>query len=86
MHRAFDSEDIIHSILAYLKSSPKDLKTLAVTCSRLSGPALDSLWAEQYSFGRLFMCLTPDLRKFVGPTIVSEVYYLNLDSTILTML
>ncbi|KAG2745572.1 hypothetical protein P692DRAFT_20955116 [Suillus brevipes Sb2] len=69
MHRAFDSEDIIHSILAYLQSSPKDLKTLAVTCSRLSGPALDSLWAEQYSFGPLFMCLTPDLRKFVGPTI-----------------
>jgi hypothetical protein len=86
MHRAFDSEDIIYSVLEYLKSSPNDLKNLAVTCSRLSGPALDILWAEQSGFGPLFMCLPRDLRKYDGRTIVSDVYHLNLDSTMLTML
>jgi hypothetical protein len=86
MHRAFDSEDIIYSVLNYIKSSRTDLKNVAMTCSRLSAPALDILWSAQSSLVPLIMCLPQDARETKDRTIVSEVYHLNLDSTMLTML
>jgi hypothetical protein len=86
MHRAFDSEDIVYSVLKHLKSSPTDLMNAAMTCSRLAGPALDILWSEQSSFVPLVMCLPEDTLEITDKTIVSEVYHLNLDSTMLTML
>jgi hypothetical protein len=84
MHRAFDSEDIIYSVLKYLKL--KDLKNAAMTCSRLAGPAFNILWSEQSSLVPLIMCLPEDTLEIADKTIVSEVYHLNLDSMMLTML
>ncbi|KAG1767655.1 hypothetical protein EDD22DRAFT_1005324 [Suillus occidentalis] len=69
MHRVFDSEDTIHSVLKHLKFSPKDLKNVVMTCSRLAGPALNILWSEQSSLVPLIMCLPHDTRKFVDSTI-----------------
>jgi hypothetical protein len=86
MHRAFYSEDIIYSVLTHLKFSPTDLKNVAMTCSTLARPALDILWSEQSSLVPLIMCLPEDARKIMDRTIVSEVYHLNLDSTMLTTL
>jgi hypothetical protein len=84
MHRAFDSEDIVYSVLKYLE--PKDLKNMAMTCSRLAGSALDILWSEQSSLVPLIMCLPQDTWEIEDDTIVSEVYHLNVDTTMLTML
>ncbi|KIK34644.1 hypothetical protein CY34DRAFT_17576 [Suillus luteus UH-Slu-Lm8-n1] len=69
MHRAFDSENIIYSVLKHLKFSPKDLKNVAMTCSRLAGPALNILWSEQSSLAPLIMCLPHDTRKSMDSTI-----------------
>jgi hypothetical protein len=84
MHRAFDSEDIIYSVLKHLKR--KDLKRVAMTCSRLACPALNILWSRRSSLVPFIMCLPQDTWEIEDTTIVSEVYHLNLDSTMLTML
>ncbi|KIK36543.1 hypothetical protein CY34DRAFT_94197 [Suillus luteus UH-Slu-Lm8-n1] len=86
MHRALQSEDIIHAILEHIKYSSTDLINVAMTCSQLAGPALDILWYEQPSLVPLIMCLPQDTWEVVDQTIVSEVYHLSLDSTMLTVL
>ena len=86
MHRAFDSEDIIYSVLNYLKRKDFKLKNVAMTCSSLAAPALDFLWSEHSSLAPLIMCLPSDTLEITDRTIVSEVYHLNLDLTMLTML
>jgi hypothetical protein len=82
MHRAFDSEDIIYSVLDNLKSSPEDLINAAMTNSKLAGPALDILWAELSSFVPLIKCLSHDTLKYDDRTLVSAVYPVNLYSKI----
>ncbi|KIK39871.1 hypothetical protein CY34DRAFT_14106 [Suillus luteus UH-Slu-Lm8-n1] len=67
MHRAFDSEDIIYSVLKYIE--PKDLKNVAMTCSRLAGPVLDILWSKQSSLVPLIMCLPQDTWEIKDDTI-----------------
>ncbi|KAG1732539.1 hypothetical protein EDD22DRAFT_373855 [Suillus occidentalis] len=57
MHRAFDSDDIVYSILEHLKFPLRNLRNVAMTCSRLAGPALNILWSEQSSLLPLIMCL-----------------------------
>jgi hypothetical protein len=86
MHRALESEDIIYAILEHVKYSSTILVNIAMTCSRLAGPALDILWREQPSMVPLIMCLPQDTWEVVNQTIVSEVYHLSLDSTMLTVL
>jgi hypothetical protein len=86
MHRAFESDDIIYSVLEHLKSSPTDLVNVATTCSRLAGPALDILWSKQSSLVPLVKCLPRDAWKVKNQTIVSEVYHLSLNCTMLTVL
>jgi hypothetical protein len=85
MHRVFDSEDIIYSVLEHLEFSPTDLKNVVMTCSRLAGLALNILWSEQSSLVPLIKCLPQGAREIADKTIVSEVYHLNLASTMLTM-
>jgi hypothetical protein len=84
MHRAFDSEDIIYSVLKYLKR--KDLKNVAMTCSWLAGHALNILWSKRLSLVSVIMCLPHDTLEIKDDTIVGEVYHLNLDSMMLTIL
>ncbi|KIK45318.1 hypothetical protein CY34DRAFT_78101, partial [Suillus luteus UH-Slu-Lm8-n1] len=60
MHRALQSEDIIHAVLEHIKYSSTDLINVAMTCSQLAGPALDILWSEQPSLVPLIMCLPQD--------------------------
>jgi hypothetical protein len=69
-----------------LKFSAMDLVNVAMTCSRLAGPALDILWSEQSSLVPLIMCLPRDTWEIADQTIVSEVYHLSLDWTMLTVL
>jgi hypothetical protein len=85
MHRAFDFDDIIYSVLKYLKG--EDLINVAMTCHpRLLAPALNILWFKRTSLVSLIACLPQDAWVIVDRTIVSEVYHLDLDSTMLTML
>ncbi|KAG1759473.1 hypothetical protein EDD22DRAFT_142001 [Suillus occidentalis] len=67
MHRTFYSEDIIYSALRYLKR--KDLKNVAMTCSRLAGPTLDILWSKRSSLVSLIMCLPQDTLEIKDNTI-----------------
>ncbi|KAG2114505.1 hypothetical protein BD769DRAFT_1489524 [Suillus cothurnatus] len=60
MHSALAINDIVHTILQHVKSSGTDLINVAMTCSALSGPALDILWSEQSSLSHLVMCLPQD--------------------------
>ncbi|KAG1817450.1 hypothetical protein EV424DRAFT_1028355 [Suillus variegatus] len=60
MHRIFEFDDIIHAVLQYVESSATDLVNVAMTCSRLAGPALDILWSRQSSLAQLIMCLPQD--------------------------
>jgi hypothetical protein len=86
MYHALENDDIIYNILQHVKSST-DLVNVAMTCSTLSDPALNMLWCEQSSLGRLIMCLPQDTWE-VAPdgTIVSNVCYSSLDRTMLTVL
>jgi hypothetical protein len=86
MHRALESEDIIYAVLEHIKYSSTDLLNIAMTCSRFAGPVLDILWSEQPSLVPLIRCLPEDTWEFENQIIVSEVYYLSLDSTMLTAL
>ncbi|KIK34253.1 hypothetical protein CY34DRAFT_17846 [Suillus luteus UH-Slu-Lm8-n1] len=67
MHRAFDSEDIIYSVLNYLER--KDLKNVAMTCSWLAGHALNILWSKRSSLVPLIMCLPQDTLEIKDDTI-----------------
>ncbi|KAG2134471.1 hypothetical protein DEU56DRAFT_913659 [Suillus clintonianus] len=60
MHRAILNDDIFHIILQNVKTSPTDLRNVALTCSTLSAPALDMLWCEQSNLAHLIMCLPED--------------------------
>jgi hypothetical protein len=86
MHHVFDSDDIVYSILEHLNWPRRNLRNVAMTCKRLAGPALNVLWSEQSTLFPLIMCLPRDTLSVADETIVSEVYHLNLDSTMLTML
>jgi hypothetical protein len=86
MHRAFDSDDIVYSILEHLNWPLRNLRNVAMTCTRLAGPALNVLWSEQSTLFPLIKCLPKDALSVTNKTIVSGVYHLNLDSTMLTML
>ncbi|KAG1767040.1 hypothetical protein EV702DRAFT_1050492 [Suillus placidus] len=57
---AFDFDDISYSVLEHLKFSTTDLVNVAMTCSRLAGPALNILWSEQPSLVPLIIDL-PDV-------------------------
>ncbi|KAG2047647.1 hypothetical protein BDR06DRAFT_976555 [Suillus hirtellus] len=72
MHRFFEFDDIIHVVLQHVKSSPTDLVNVAMTCSRLAGPALNILWSEQHSLAPLIMCLPEDAWE------VTEDHTINL--------
>ncbi|KIK43134.1 hypothetical protein CY34DRAFT_804136 [Suillus luteus UH-Slu-Lm8-n1] len=68
MHRAFDFDDIIYSVLKYLKG--EDLINVAATCHpRLSAPALNILWFERTSLVSLIACLPQDAWAIVDRTI-----------------
>ncbi|KAG1759469.1 hypothetical protein EDD22DRAFT_955869 [Suillus occidentalis] len=67
MHRAFDFDDIIYSVLKYLEG--KDLKNVAMTCRMLSAPALNILWFKQTSLVSLITCLPQDAWVIVDRTI-----------------
>jgi len=87
MHSALAINDIVHTILQHVKSSGTDLINVAMTCSALSGPALDILWSEQSSLSHLVMCLPQDTWEATEErTIVSHVCYLRLDRMMLTVL
>jgi hypothetical protein len=86
MHRALECEDIIYAVLEHVKYSSTDLLNIAMTCSRFAGPVLDIIWSEQSSLVPLIMCLPQDTWEVENQTIVSEVYHLSLDSTMLTVL
>ncbi|KAG0702540.1 hypothetical protein DFH29DRAFT_495018 [Suillus ampliporus] len=60
MHRALLVNDIVHTILQNITSSPTDMINFASTCSALSSPALDMLWCKQSTLGPLIMCLPQD--------------------------
>jgi hypothetical protein len=87
MHHALETDDIIHTILQHVKSSTTDLINVAMTCSKLSDPALNMLWCEQSSLAPLIMCLPQDTWEVTRDgTIVSNVCHSNLDRTMLTVL
>lgn len=87
MHRFFEFDDIIHAVLQHVKSSATDLVNVAMTCSRLAGPALNILWSEQHSLAPLIMCLPEDAWEVTEDhTIVSQVCHLSLDRTMFTVL
>ncbi|KIK33152.1 hypothetical protein CY34DRAFT_813812 [Suillus luteus UH-Slu-Lm8-n1] len=67
MHRAFKSEDIIYSVLKYLKR--KDLKNVAMTCRDLSAPARNILWSKRTSMVSLITCLPQDAWELKDYTI-----------------
>ncbi|KAG1737320.1 hypothetical protein EDB19DRAFT_1877937 [Suillus lakei] len=60
MHHALETIDIVLTILDHLKSSPKDLRNVAMTCSSLADSALSILWSEQSNLAPLIMCLPQD--------------------------
>ncbi|KAG2071666.1 hypothetical protein BDR04DRAFT_1097929 [Suillus decipiens] len=60
MHSALTIYGIIYAILQHVKSSTSDLTNVAVTCSTLSGSAINMLWCEQSSLSSLIMCLPQD--------------------------
>ncbi|KIK32423.1 hypothetical protein CY34DRAFT_19062 [Suillus luteus UH-Slu-Lm8-n1] len=70
MQRAFDSEDIIYSVLKYLER--KDLKNAAMTCSWLACHALNILWSKRSSLVSLIMCLPQDTLEIEGDTIRAD--------------
>ncbi|KAG1732537.1 hypothetical protein EDD22DRAFT_960343 [Suillus occidentalis] len=69
MHRAFDSDDIVYSILEHLRFPLTDLRNVAMTCTRLAGPALNVLWSEQSSLLPLIMCLPQGALGIADETI-----------------
>jgi hypothetical protein len=86
MHNALEIDEIILAILQYVKSSKKDMISVAMTCSKFSDYALNMLWREQSDLAPLIMCLPLDTwRTHVG-TIVSNVCLSSLDRTMLTVL
>ncbi|KAG2133246.1 uncharacterized protein EDB93DRAFT_1107627 [Suillus bovinus] len=71
MHRCFESDDIIYAVLEHVKSSGTDLVNVAMTCTRLAGPALNILWSEQSSLGPLIMCLPKDTWEITRDRIIN---------------
>ncbi|KAG1744712.1 hypothetical protein EDD22DRAFT_958605 [Suillus occidentalis] len=69
MHRAFDSDDIVYSILKHLRFHSTAVKNVAMTCTRLAAPALDFLWSEHSSLAPLIMCLPQDALEITDRTI-----------------
>lgn len=60
MHNALEIDEIIRAILQHVKSSKKDMISVAMTCSRFSDYALNMLWREQSDLAPLIMCLPLD--------------------------
>ncbi|KAG2072793.1 hypothetical protein BDR04DRAFT_1152895 [Suillus decipiens] len=60
MHRALQTEDIIYTVLEYLRPSGTDLVNVAMTCRTLGELALDMIWFEQRSLIPLILCLPRD--------------------------
>ncbi|KAG2745575.1 hypothetical protein P692DRAFT_20695536, partial [Suillus brevipes Sb2] len=69
MHRAFDSDDIVYSILEHLNWPLRNLRNVAMTCTRLAGPALNVLWSEQSTLFPLIKCLPKDALSVTNKTI-----------------
>jgi hypothetical protein len=87
MHHALEIDDIIYNILQHVKSSKTDLANVAMACSKISDPALNMLWCEQFSLTPLIMCLPQDTWEATrDSTIVSNVCHSSLDRTMLTVL
>ncbi|KAG2131587.1 uncharacterized protein EDB93DRAFT_1108057 [Suillus bovinus] len=60
MHHALKVNDIVYEILQYVKHSKSDLRSMAMTCSTFSSPALDMLWCQQDNLIPLVKCLPQD--------------------------
>lgn len=61
MHRCLHINEIIVSVVVYLRKYDTDLLHLALACRVFYEPAMDVLWAcTPYAFEKLLLCLPSD--------------------------